>query len=178
MKTSDEWLVIGGGIGTVVLLFAIFQKANGKGPYAAQNTAQMSPENIDNAAPGAIEQSAFSPAPEDITVGATNIGGSSYNMGSNLFPFFGYAVQNNGLNSAYSAINALMGNNAQYQKEQDQVNNNFITAEAPPAQQVIAPAPAPERRGDEWAYHPGGSWGAPRWRGDETAYSHSGSGWG
>jgi hypothetical protein len=128
MKTSDEWLVIGGGIGTVVLLFAIFQKSNGKGPYAPQNTVQVSPETINNAAPGAIEQSAFSPAPEDITIGATNIGGSSYNMGSNLFPFFGYAVQNNGLNSAYAAINALMGNNAAYQNEQAQVNNNYVNA--------------------------------------------------
>ena len=137
MKTSDEWLVIGGGIGLVVLLFAIFNKANAtQAPYSAPAAApaSISNPNFTSAAPQTppnFPGLTFNPPVENISIGPTSIGGSTFNTGnSNLFPFFGYAVQSSGQSSGlpqvYNTINALMGNNANYQAGQNAGQQNYL----------------------------------------------------
>ena len=133
MKTSDEWLTIGGGIGLVVLLFAIFNKANAtQAPYSAPAAApaSISNPNFTGAAPQTppnVPGLTFNPPVENISIGPTSIGGSTFNMGnSNLFPFFGYAVQSSGISQVYKEINALMSNNANYQAGQNAGQNNFL----------------------------------------------------
>lgn len=132
MKASDEWLIIFGGIGSVALLFQIWHKAHKTGSYAPANTPVENAQVAESPgfSPSSSGQSMFSPAPEDITIGRTTIGGDSINMGSNLFPYFGYAVRNNGLNSVYSAMNKLMQNNAEYQNQQANVNSTYNTQAA------------------------------------------------
>jgi len=133
MKTSDEWLTIGGGVGLVVLLFAIFNKANN--PQTAYNSPAAQPALVTNPnftgatpqIPPNVPGLTFNPPVENISIGPTAIGGSTFNMGNyNLFPFFGYAVQSSGLSQVYNTINALMGNNADYQVGQNATQNNFL----------------------------------------------------
>lgn len=136
MKASDEWLVIFGGIGTVVLLVQIWHKTHKTGSYAPANTPTENAQVAES--PGFIpsqnSQSMFSPAPEDITIGPTTIGGDSINMGSNLFPYFGYAVRSSGASLAYSTMDKLMQNNADYQNQQANVNSAYNTQAAQAAE--------------------------------------------
>ena len=133
MKASDEWLIIFGGIGTVVLLFQIWHKTHKTGAYSPDETSTQVADSP-GFTPSSNGQSMFSPAPEDITIGPTTIGGDSINMGSNLFPYFGYAVRNNGMNSVYSAMDKLMQNNADYQNQQANVNSAYNTQAAQAAE--------------------------------------------
>ena len=128
MKTSDEWLIIGGGIGTVVLLFAVYNKSNKKGQYATPTgiiPSQTTSGQSSTAPTFSVPQQIFNPPVENISIGGTHFGGATYNFGSNLFPYFGYAVQSSGLSQVYNTINNLMHNNAQYQQQQNLMNQNY-----------------------------------------------------
>jgi hypothetical protein len=126
-------LVIGGGIGLIVLLFQIWHKAHKTGTYAPAETPAQVAESS-GFTPSTGSQGMFSPAPENIDIGATHIGGDSINMGSNLFPYFGYAVRSSSASLAYSTLDKLMQNNADYQNQQANVNSAYNTQAAQAAE--------------------------------------------
>jgi hypothetical protein len=133
IKASDEWLVIGGGIGIVVLLFAVYRKAKtGTAGAGAPGYVGSSVSPYSTGTGGGFPSSTpFSPAVENINIGATTLGGSTYNIGTGkpLFPLFGYAAtggSNNPFSPVYSLINKMMANNANYQAGQNANQNQFL----------------------------------------------------
>lgn len=136
-KASDEWLAIGSGIGFVVLLFAIYNRAKKGGQSNSASPAETPPSIDYPAYTGALTPNeaqalpafygtTFNPPVDNITIGPTTIEGDSFTIGANLFPLFGYAVQNNGLSQVYRVINELMQNNANYQAGQNAVQLNYL----------------------------------------------------
>lgn len=131
MKTSDEWLMIAGGVGTIALLFAVWQKAHrtssGYASPTGPTTVNIASNPSGGSVPGSFPEQIFNPPVENISIGGTTFGGAQYSFGNNLFPYFGYAVQSSGLQQVYQTINNLMANNAQYQQGQNVVNQNYNT---------------------------------------------------
>ena len=130
MKTSDEWLIIGGGIGVIVLIFQVYNKAKTGGasqPTSFINEA-VNPVNSSQmpTLPGAFN---FQPPVENINIGGTKLGGYNFNIGvgsGSLFPLFGYAADNSQEANVYNALAQLMQNNANYQQGQNANQGLFL----------------------------------------------------
>ena len=131
MKASDEWLVIGGGIGLIVLLFQVYQKAKGS------NATQAPSSFLDEAVPTSDEGQnvpqnntlSFNPPVENISMGGIRLGSENINVGvgsGTLFPLFGYAADNSTEANTYNALQQLLANNANYQQGQDENQLNYL----------------------------------------------------
>lgn len=128
---SDEVLAIGGGIGIIVMLFALWQKY--KAPAAASSTPSTYPVSLAGTSAAATpDESAgiteYSGSPLRVSIGPTNMGSQTINIGQPqkaLFPYFGYAADASSNASAYQLASEMMRNNAGYQGLEANSNANY-----------------------------------------------------
>ena len=136
MKTGDEWLAIGGGIGTIVLFIALFQrtkKSASPTPGSAQTGYYPTNSGAPMSGPDLLTptQSAQLATPaENITIGGTRFGNMVIGAPS-LFPLFGYAANTQtDTNQAYQLANNLIGSNSVFNANQSSANDYFANAES------------------------------------------------